>query len=67
MPMVQANGIDVYHEVQGEGEPLVLIPHLAADQACYAFQIADCSRAPIYEDVDGFNQRILAFLQQHSG
>jgi pimeloyl-ACP methyl ester carboxylesterase len=25
----------------GEGEPLVLIPYLAADQACYAFQVAD--------------------------
>lgn len=40
MPVVQANGIDVYYEVQGEGEPLVLIPYLAADQACYAFQVA---------------------------
>ena len=26
MPIVQANGIDVNYEVQGEGEPLVLIP-----------------------------------------
>jgi len=41
MPVVQANGIDVYYEVQGSGEPLVLIPYLAADQACYAFQVAD--------------------------
>jgi pimeloyl-ACP methyl ester carboxylesterase len=41
MPTVQANGIDVYYEVQGEGEPLVLIPYLAADQACYAFQVAE--------------------------
>ncbi len=45
MPTVQANGIDIYYEVQGEGEP----------------------HAPIYEDVDGFNQRTLAFPQQHSG
>jgi pimeloyl-ACP methyl ester carboxylesterase len=79
MPTVQANGIDIYYEVQGEGEPLVLIPYLAADQACYAFQIADyakraevvvfenCSHAPIYEDVDGFNQRTLTFLQQNAG
>src|SRR5215475_5177645 len=44
MPTVQANGIDVYYEVQGEGEPLVLIPYLAADQACYAFQIADYAK-----------------------
>jgi 3-oxoadipate enol-lactonase len=41
MPHVQANDIEVYYEVQGEGEPLVLIPYLAADQACYAFQVAD--------------------------
>ncbi len=44
MPVVQANGIDVYYEVQGEGEPLVLIPYLAADQACYAFQVADYAK-----------------------
>ena len=44
MPTVQANGIDIYYEVQGEGKPLVLIPYLAADQACYAFQIADYAK-----------------------
>jgi pimeloyl-ACP methyl ester carboxylesterase len=44
MPVVEANGIDVYYEVQGEGEPLVLIPYLAADQACYAFQVADYAK-----------------------
>jgi pimeloyl-ACP methyl ester carboxylesterase len=41
VPTVRANGIDVYYEVQGQGEPLVLIPYLAADQACYAFQVAE--------------------------
>jgi pimeloyl-ACP methyl ester carboxylesterase len=41
VPHVQANDVEVYYEVQGEGEPLVLIPYLAADQACYAFQVAD--------------------------
>jgi 3-oxoadipate enol-lactonase len=41
MSTVHANGIDVYYEVHGEGEPLVLIPYLAADQACYAFQVAE--------------------------
>jgi 3-oxoadipate enol-lactonase len=41
VPHVQANNIEVYYEVQGKGEPLVLIPYLAADQACYAFQVAD--------------------------
>jgi pimeloyl-ACP methyl ester carboxylesterase len=44
MPTVRANGIDIYYEVQGEGEPLVLIPYLAADQACYAFQVADYAK-----------------------
>jgi pimeloyl-ACP methyl ester carboxylesterase len=44
MPVVQANGIDIYYEVQGTGEPLVLIPYLAADQACYAFQVADYAK-----------------------
>jgi pimeloyl-ACP methyl ester carboxylesterase len=44
MPIVQANGIDVNYEVQGDGEPLVLIPYLAADQACYAFQVAEYAK-----------------------
>ena len=44
MPTVSANGIDIYYEVQGAGEPLVLIPYLAADQACYAFQVADYAK-----------------------
>jgi 3-oxoadipate enol-lactonase len=44
MPTVSANGIDIYYEAQGEGEPLVLIPYLAADQACYAFQVAEYAK-----------------------
>ena len=44
MPVVQANGIDIYYEVQGDGEPLVMIPYLAADQACYAFQVGDYAK-----------------------
>ncbi len=44
MPLVQANDIEMYYEVTGEGEPLVLIPYLAADQACYAFQVADYAK-----------------------
>jgi 3-oxoadipate enol-lactonase len=44
MPVVQANNIEIYYEVQGEGEPLVLLPYLAADQACYAFQVADYAK-----------------------
>ena len=44
MPTVQANGIEINYEVTGEGEPMVLIPYLAADQACYAFQVAEYAK-----------------------
>ena len=44
MPSVQANGIDINYDVQGTGEPLVLIPYLAADHACYAFQVAEYAK-----------------------
>ncbi len=44
MPTVNANGISLNYEISGEGEPLVLIPYLAADQACYAFQVADYAK-----------------------
>jgi 3-oxoadipate enol-lactonase len=44
MPTVRANGIDMYYEQQGEGPPLVLIPYLAADQACYAFQVGEYAK-----------------------
>ena len=39
MPQVQALGLTINYEEQGEGEPLLLIPYLAADHACYAFQL----------------------------
>lgn len=32
-------GLTTNYEMQGEGEPLLLIPYLAADHACYAFQL----------------------------
>ena len=44
MPTVKANGITMNYEQQGAGEPLVLIPYLAADNACYAFQVADYAK-----------------------
>ncbi len=44
MPSVHANGIEIYYETQGSGEPLVLIPYLAADQACYAFQVGEYAK-----------------------
>jgi pimeloyl-ACP methyl ester carboxylesterase len=44
MSKVQANGITINYEQQGTGEPLVFIPYLAADHACYAFQVADYAK-----------------------
>ena len=44
MPRVQAGRITINYDRQGSGEPLVLIPYLAADHACYAFQVADYSK-----------------------
>jgi pimeloyl-ACP methyl ester carboxylesterase len=42
VPKVEANGITINYEQQGEGEPL--IPYTAADNACYAFQVAEYAR-----------------------
>lgn len=44
MPRIGAGGISMNYEQQGSGEPLVLIPYLAADNACYAFQIPDYAK-----------------------
>ena len=44
MANVQANGISMNYDTQGTGEPLLLIPYLAADCACYAFQVAEYSK-----------------------
>ena len=44
MPKVIANQITINYEQQGTGEPLILIPYLAADHACYAFQVAEYAK-----------------------
>src|SRR5579859_6578671 len=44
MPKVQVNGLTMNYDQQGTGEPLILIPYLAADYACYAFQVADYAK-----------------------
>jgi pimeloyl-ACP methyl ester carboxylesterase len=44
MPKVQAGSIKMNYDQQGSGEPLILIPYLAADYACYAFQVPDYSK-----------------------
>src|SRR3989441_13170254 len=44
MPKVKVNDITMDYDQQGAGEPLVLIPYLAADHACYAFQVAEYAK-----------------------
>ena len=44
MPSIRAGSITMHYEQQGSGEPLILIPYLAADNACYAFQVADYAK-----------------------
>jgi len=44
MPQVQAGGIKMNYEQQGSGEALILIPYLAIDGACYAFQVPDYAK-----------------------
>src|SRR5882672_2540889 len=44
MPKIRADKITMNYDQQGSGEPLLLIPYLAADYACYAFQVADYSK-----------------------
>jgi pimeloyl-ACP methyl ester carboxylesterase len=39
MPQVNVDGLTINYDVQGEGEPLLLIPYTSADHACYAFQL----------------------------
>ena len=44
MPKVTANSITMHYDEQGAGEPLILIPYLTADHACYAFQVAEYAK-----------------------
>ena len=44
MPKVKVNGLTVNYDQQGAGEPLILIPYLSADNACYAFQVAEYAK-----------------------
>jgi 3-oxoadipate enol-lactonase len=43
MPKIKA-AITIHYEQRGTGEPLILIPYLAADHACYAFQVAEFAK-----------------------
>jgi pimeloyl-ACP methyl ester carboxylesterase len=44
LPTVKANNITMNYDQQGSGEPLILIPFLTADHACYAFQVAEYAK-----------------------
>ena len=44
MPKVKANHLTINYDQQGAGDPLVLIPYLAADHACYGYQVADYAK-----------------------
>jgi pimeloyl-ACP methyl ester carboxylesterase len=44
VPTVKANNITINYDQQGTGESLILIPYLAADYACYAFQVAEYAK-----------------------
>jgi 3-oxoadipate enol-lactonase len=44
MPKVKAGNLTLNYEQQGAGDPVILIPYLTADHACYAFQVAEYSK-----------------------
>src|ERR1700752_924411 len=44
MPKIKVNDITMNYDQQGTGEPLLLIPYLTADNACYAFQVAEYAK-----------------------
>ena len=44
MLKVKANNITMNYDQQGAGETLILLPYLAADHACYAFQVAEYAK-----------------------
>jgi pimeloyl-ACP methyl ester carboxylesterase len=39
MPQADVDGLRINYDVQGDGDPLLLVPYLSADHACYAFQL----------------------------
>ena len=44
MPHIQVSGLAMHYEQQGTGEPLILLPFLAADHACYSFQLPEYAK-----------------------
>src|SRR6266853_4906491 len=44
MPKIKVNNFTMNYDQQGTGEPLVPFPYLTADNACYAFQVAEYAK-----------------------
>ncbi len=44
IPKIKVNNMTMNYNQEGTGEPLVLIPYLTADHACYAFQVAEYAK-----------------------
>jgi hypothetical protein len=64
MTPVTAGGITMNYDQQGDGEPLILIPFLAADHACYAFQVAEYATHFTRSSLD-LRSRILVAHRSH--
>lgn len=54
MPKIKVNNITLNYDQQGTGEPLILIPYLTADSACYAFQVAEYAKHFIRTVAEGW-------------
>jgi len=44
MPTAAVRDIAMHYETEGSGDPLILIPYLSADHACYAFQTPEYAK-----------------------
>ena len=44
MPKVSVNGLQLYYEIEGDGEPVVLIPGFACGRWIWSRQVSDLSR-----------------------
>ena len=44
MPTAAVRDIAMHYETEGSGDPLILIPYLSADHACYTFQTPEYSK-----------------------
>ena len=45
MPKIQSNGINLYYEIHGEGQPLLFIHGLGSSTRDWEFQVQEFSKA----------------------